>query len=288
MRMPSASIPQKTPPPPPPAHEAVIGDLRRPIPDAPAAGPVLTGLLAVATLGLLPAMLWPFRWSASVAAERKHYLALADWVRVNTGHPASAKLLRSAKALRAVPALSAVALGCGVALCALFVAAFIPLGPDAPLDCTYGFFAAGGETAFRGSHRLARYALTDLRRSMFLAWTGLLSLAYLGQWLQVQLHTRKVRNLLDAFNDVTLRDALAPVFLPPVGAGIRPLWSAVAVGMIVWGSALGPSRWRWPARCSGATRATPPRHSAPPWPRGCASWLRSARDRPVRPCRWCR
>jgi hypothetical protein len=114
----------------------------------------------------------------------------------------------------------------------------VPLGPDAPIDSTYRFLpAADGLFEFNSADPTVL-----LRQSVFIAWSGLLTIAYLCHWLQVQLHARDVRCLLDEFNTVALHDGLSPVFLQPIGTGIRPLWAIGAVLLILnsapWGVAM--------------------------------------------------
>ena len=45
------------------------------------AGPLLTLITAILTLGLLPLILWPMRWAEFVQSERRDLLDLANWWR---------------------------------------------------------------------------------------------------------------------------------------------------------------------------------------------------------------
>lgn len=208
------------------------------IPGSPGAGVVGTFLIGVLTFGLFPIIAWALRWSGYVAAERRHYHGVAEWLRQHSRHPSVGRFAERVAALRGRPVLSVLAVACSVLTITLFVAAFVPLGPDAPIEATYRFlprtdrlfdFNSGNPTVM-------------LRQSVFLAWSGLLAIAYFCHWLQVQLHARDVRRMLDEFNTVALHDGLSPVFLQPIGLGVRPLWAIGAVLLILnsapWGVAM--------------------------------------------------
>jgi hypothetical protein len=72
-----------------------------------------------------------------------------------------------------------------------------------------------------------------------IVWALGLSAAYFCQWLQVQLHARSVRKLLDVFNEVVIDEALAPVFLEPVGFAVGLLWLSAGVLLIALGAPWG-------------------------------------------------
>ena len=74
---------------------------------------------------------------------------------------------------------------------------------------------------------------------LYVAWSIGVSVAYLMQWVQVQLHARSVRRLLDVFNEVVIDEALAPVFLEPVGFAVGLLWLAAGVLLIAVGAPWG-------------------------------------------------
>lgn len=234
-------------------HAEVVHDLSRPIAGAPGGGVFTTLLLAVPTFGVLPMLLWPFRWAIYVSIERDQYMALAEWVRLHTRHPASARLVARADALRPNPLLSLLTGGGALGFIVLFMASLGGAYDLSLLASTYQFVRfEAGDVSFEQA----------MRHRVFLGWTALLAVAGFAHWLQVQLHARRVRRFLDVFNQIALDEALAPVYLPQLGVGVRPLWSLAAVGLILinalWGLPLmlaGAVQRRYTCRAGPTARA---------------------------------
>jgi hypothetical protein len=97
---------------------------------------------------------------------------------------------------------------------------------------------AGGMLMGSAFRALARHRPHGLDL-LLVAWGLGLSGAYFCQWLQVQLHARSVRKLLDSFNEVVIDEALAPVFLEPVGFAVGPLWLLAGVLLVAVGAPWG-------------------------------------------------
>lgn len=239
---------------------SLLRDLNHPVPDAPDAGILWTLILAVPTLGFLPALLWPLRLNAAIATERRQYLDLARWLRGQVRDARAVDRLEgAAMRVRAQPMLAMLSACFALAVGAMFITAWPgpTRGTSFLLDCTYRFPALS--LLQHPPSRLMFGAV--LRRSLFVAWAFGLSFCFTLQWLQVHLHAANVRRFLEQFNRVIVHEGLAPVFLPPV-AGLRPLWTIASVPLLcygaLWGLPLmlaGGLQRRYMRRASRAARA---------------------------------
>lgn len=199
-------------------------------PAGPRSPSLIVGLaLAFATFGLLPALLWPLRFARFAHRQKRDLLRLAKWVSLNAPHPATIRLSEAAAGVEFRSVLWVVALTCCAAMGTIY------LGMVAGLPDPRGAWDALFGSAFRG--------LSDYRGGgagvLFVAWSIGLCAAYILQWLQIQLHARSVRKLLDVFNEVVIDEALAPVFLEPVGFAVGLLWLAAGVLLIALGAPWG-------------------------------------------------
>jgi hypothetical protein len=216
--------------------DAVMRDLRAPIRDAPRAEVFTTFFAAVITFGLYPAIIWPLRFRQVIDAERARLGRLAQWLEARGGHPDAPRLRLAADAIRFRPLLYLI----GFAGCAAWALLFFALGgrlsPGHPLlmGSTWSFHPAlltDGNWLEQFLHNGRRAPLLVIRTALYAGWVAALSLAFVFHWLQVQLHAGSVRRFLDEFNKIAIHEGLSPVFLPPSGVGVRPMWVVGAVVM---------------------------------------------------------
>ena len=229
---------QKTSTPPSaaaPAHgpsaddgAALVRDLSAPV--EPRSPSLVVGLaLSFATFGIVPALLWPLRFAKFAHQQKRDLLRLAKWVSLNAPHPATKRLSEAAAGVEFRTILWVLALTCCAALGVVYLAVLpVTRGSPDPWDVLFG-------SAFRSLSRRHPRGFDVLH----VAWVLGLSAAYFCQWLQVQLHARSVRKLLDVFNEVVIDEALAPVFLEPVGFAVGLLWLGAGVLLFALGAPWG-------------------------------------------------
>ncbi len=226
------------------AAEVAIRDLRDPIRDAPRSEAFTTFFAAVITFGLYPAVMWPLRFRQVIDAERRRFGRLAQWLEARGRfdnlaagtHPVAPRLRISADAIRFRPFLYLI----GFASCAAWVLLFFACGGRlgshhsllmASTYSSHPALLADNNWAILFLHRGPYAPLWAVRDSLFAAWVAALSLAFVTHWAQVQLHAGSVRRFLDEFNKIAIDEGLSPVFLSPVGSGVRPMWVAGALVM---------------------------------------------------------
>jgi hypothetical protein len=234
--------------------EVVMRELRSPIRDAPRAEVFGTFFAAVLTFGLYPAVIWPLRFRQIIDAERVRLGRLAQWVEARGGHPDAPRLRLAADAIRFRPLLYLIGFAGCAAWALLFFAVGGRLSPGHPLlmGSTWSFhpvLLTEGNWFGHFVHSRGQAPLRVVRTALYAGWVAALSLAFLFHWLQVQLHARSVRRFLDEFNKIVIHEALSPVFLPPIGAGVRPMWVAGAV-LMAWMNA----PWGIPLMLTGSVQ----------------------------------
>jgi hypothetical protein len=207
----------------------------------------------------MPLLVWQTRLHLAVPQECKRYQAIAHWAKSDVTHPAAGKLEALAGEIRPHSSLSIIIVGCCLGVAALFATALAGSGGGLQmvLDSTY---------FFEGVNRLNYWSANpdaSLHRMLFIGWSLGLSAAYFCHWLQVQLHARQVRRFLTAFNTLAIHDGLAPIFLPPVGIGLRPLW-LLGMAPLIYFNAF----WGIPMMLAGAVQRR--------YARGSANWARAA------------
>ena len=227
-------------------------ELRAPIRDAPRAEVFGTFFAAVITFGLYPAVIWPLRFRQVIDAERMRLGRLAQWLESRDGfdgfdkltagrltaggHPDAPRLRLAADAIRFRPLLYLI----GFASCAAWIVLFFACGGtlfprhSLLIDSTYWFHPVllSDELWFRQFlHYRGHAPLRVVRTALYTGWVAALSLAFVAHWLQVQLHAGSVRRFLDGFNKIAIHEGLSPVFLLPVGSGLRPMWVLGAIVM---------------------------------------------------------
>lgn len=229
---------------------AALRALAEPVRHAPGAGVVWTLIVAIPTFGVLPGLWWALGWRKFVAVERRRYLALAEWVKFNASHPAADQLERRARAMGKGSPLLWIVMCC---LMATIVYGFV-IGQDNPkflLGYGYRWLNAPNAVFWTHPHN------ADGVEWLIWGWVFLVA-AYAVHWSQVQAYAARVRKFLDAFNTVALHDSLAPVFLQPIGSGIRPLWALAAFFLLLAGAP-----WGIPLMLAGAVQRRYTRHAGP-------------------------
>jgi len=166
-------------------------------------------------LGLVSFGLWPLlSWTASlrdyIRLEQQQLWHLAEWMRLQTGHPDAPKLRDAANAVRWRG---------GLATCALLWAA-LPLLIILPHlhDVGWGQWVMDGTYGFRRTH--AEGTAGEEAVVLFGLWTLGLSLAYAFHWMQVQFHAADVRRFVDRFNTIAAWEGVAPLTPRPIGIGV--------------------------------------------------------------------
>lgn len=219
-----------------PAEVAMRG-LRAPIRDAPRAGVFTAFVAAVITFGLYPAVIWPLRFRQVIDADRFRLGRLAQWLEARGSHPDAPRLRLAADAIRFRPLPYLI----GFVSCAAWALMFFAcggsfsLGHSMLLESTYSFHPAlieNTEWPRQFLHSGWRAPPHVLRTALYAGWVAALSLASITQYHQVQKHAGSVRRFLDQFNKIAIHEGLSPVFLPPLGSGVTPMWVVGAIVMV--------------------------------------------------------
>jgi zinc ribbon protein len=174
-------------------------------------GVVKTAIVSYITLGIAPLLIWPKRMRNFMSSEQQQLWLLADWLRLRTGKP-EAVALRDEAARDVGPGLPSRAAHCIIVTLAALV--FLQL-------VTNRFFDPGSLWSVVWSQRHHGPGIY----SRFLpAWSLLLTAGYLLYWLQICAHAKALENYVARFNALTAAEGIAPVIVPPVGAGLDLVW----------------------------------------------------------------
>ncbi|HWE92544.1 MAG TPA: hypothetical protein VG269_01100 [Tepidisphaeraceae bacterium] len=196
----------------------------------PSWGLVKTIVLGVPTFGLLPLLVWPFRFREYVTDEAEALQELAEWARARGRRPAAVGPLMAAAedtSFKTLPLIISM-------LLAIFVVGafflqftnFIPFTLDSLLGCTYYYTGAPPASPFGSRIHL-----------LYLAWCVALSLGYVLHWAQVRGHVADVTRFVARFNPVVEAEGLPPVRGRRLPVGIfRPLWVLAAIMLAVYGA----------------------------------------------------
>jgi hypothetical protein len=214
---------------------AVLQGLARPVHRKLSWSAPRTMVLGVLSFGLLPIVFLSKRFRQYQIVEQQQLWHLAEWLRQNTNHPEARALEDEAEALAPSPRVGLFASLCIVGLILLF---FTQLREgDA-----WAWMAMFDRTYLYPFHRLAHitYYRSDSSRAFlfFNTWTLALTAIYLGHWLRVQLHARRLRAWMERFNRIATAEGLAGVQPRMPGIGLRPIW--VAGGLV-----LAACGWLW-------------------------------------------
>ena len=210
-----------------------IRNLRPRVPGAPDGGVIAALFLGLLSFGILPALLWPFHFAGMVQRERANFMQLTQWVQLRFGQRDSARLQNALLRIRFRPLFYLLAgVSCGMLVLAFLFAVrtqAVPLTQETVVRSTYW-------------HVTVRNFAPSAYQTLFYAWSFYLSAAYLAHWAQVQLYARSVRRFLNEFNEIAMADALRPVYLRPLGVGLRPMWLVGAAILLTiqapWGIAM--------------------------------------------------
>jgi len=207
------------------------------------AGPVPAIIVAGLSFGLLPALLWPWRWATLTDRDRPFYRDLAQWWRRRVapadvgGLDALVAELRPRPILMVLPWLAA-----GFTL-ATTVLMLLVRHTDAHdllprlLDCTYQFDPQG--------HAWAHHLHLRLHQ----VWEWGLGFAFACQWYAVRSHTRAVGDLVRWTNRLAKDGNFRRVPNEAGRLGLGPLWVIGGVGLC-WMNAW----WAIPMVLAGAAQ----------------------------------
>ena len=215
-------------------------------------GVVATFVLGVASFGVLPLLRWTQHFHKFARLERQQLWHLAEWIRLQTGHPEAATLPDETTKIRWRGVIATTAIVWVVALVCVF-------GAESFVRGTGGTSPVQSLISWTYGHR---FATGKTRPDLFAVWTLCLFAAYAFHWLHVQLHAADVRRFVEKFNRVAEWEGVAPLTPPRVGIGLQPLWLIGAAGLIaagaVWGLPLmlaGAVQRRYISRTSSRLRA---------------------------------
>jgi hypothetical protein len=227
------------PPPADPPAVAVLHALARPIGQKPAAWTVVrSAFWAALTFGLWPLLTWLGGFRAYATAEQQQYLHLARWLRQNSAHPLARRLESDADELAPrswlwfVPVVAL--LGGVAAFAALFQDAHVPLRfkpwTHALLAGTYGHERVDPDWPFAYRHLADR---------LYAVWCVGVGVAYLAHFLQLHLHALDVRSFVNRFSQIAQAEGVHPVRADSLGLGLRPLWVAAGIALMMAGAPWG-------------------------------------------------
>lgn len=216
---------------------AVLYSLSRPMPDKGMWGLARTMLAGVLSFGLWPLFVWIKRFGDLARSESVQWEHLVEWLRLRSGHPESAELVRWIPKTERQSIFWVVPLLCGIGVVwGAFVLLHGQFSWAAVLGSTYRF----GQTPMRGTGSSAS-------RQLFMLWTIGLGVGYLVHWLNVVLHVRGTERLIGRINALARREGLGSVPVPAGGWGLRPMWLAAGAVLTVCGAG-----WGLPMMLAGA------------------------------------
>jgi hypothetical protein len=213
-------------------------------------GVLKTLLLGGLTFGVAPLIFWPKTFRRTATVEQQQLWHLGEWLRLRTGKPAATALRDSTAAMRFRPGLWATSMLLLAWVVVTFVMSIHPGERVVPalIGMTY---------QYRRGHFIWAQSAETTRR-VFVTWTGALSIAYLMQWLQVQVHAVELRRFVLRFNLIAAEEGLSPISPPVLGLGLYPLWLIGAIVM-VWCNAV----WGIPMMLAGAVQKMYTEYTSP-------------------------
>lgn len=208
----------------------VLRSLARPLAPRLAWGVFKTFTISLATFGVAPLLAWTKHLNDMIRYHRTQLWHLAEWTRLQTGHPDAAALAAAADAISTRRLLGVTVL-LWAGLAAALVAAQVA-GAESLLDPLIA-------TTYRFDLTPPQQALASSTGVAFIAWTLGLTSAYMLHWLRLQLHVADVRRFTEKFNRILEWEGVPPVASPRVGPGVRPMWIAGAILLAlinaIWG-----------------------------------------------------
>lgn len=198
-------------------------------------------VLAIVSLGVLPALLWPARFRRTADANRQALLELARWGRTRLNEADGERLLLAARRTRFYPSLFTLAMSGVVAAVGVVAWGLTKVSPAYDLaswviGLTYG-------AVWPRYHAIS----VETSLNVFAVWTLGLSVAYIAHLAQVHLYAWSLRKFLDEFNKLSIAEGYAPVLLEPIGFGFSP-WLLTCGGLMMLSGI-----WAIPMAFAGAT-----------------------------------
>jgi hypothetical protein len=223
---------------------AVLQALARPVHRKLSWSALRTVILGMISFGLVPILFLAKRFRQYVVLEQQQLWHLAEWLRQQAHHPDAAILQDEADALAESRGQNLLGSLGVVALVALF---FYGLRSEH----AWSWAAMFNHTYLYPFHRTATITYYRSPASnafeFFNLWTLALTVAYLGHWLQVQLHAWRIRAWIARFNQIVVAERLTPVKPRSPGIGLPIIW-------LIAGVILAACGWLWafPMMLAGA------------------------------------
>jgi hypothetical protein len=228
--------------------QAVLSGLERPARDSsgkPTWGNVgrpwgifKTFLVGPLTFGILPLLLWPWRFRYLASIEQQQYWHLGEWLRLRTNKPQATELRDQATRqldpgfwMSALPGLLALAT----------VAAFLNLWMShnfswsAFWQVTLGMSDMGSEPELRPYLQQMGLSIFDQTydyhpyQAFEKLCTALLTCGYAVHWFQICRRSGALDKFATQFNAVTATQGLAPIKIAGVGLGLQASWIITAL-----------------------------------------------------------
>lgn len=215
--------------------EGVLHSLSRSRLMRPPWGLVQTIVIAGLSFGIIPLLVWPRRFRNFVIIEQQQLWHLAEWMRLQSGHPAADDLCREAQAVRFRRIFWIISLALLSGIVAVFA---VQIGRndrfvEQLIASTYRYSSIGQNP--RVSDGLIS---SSLALQLFSIWTLGLSLAALCHWMQVRFHMIDVGRFVRRMNELTQEHGVTPAdppkfmldratTLPWLLAGILPFWFSI-------------------------------------------------------------
>lgn len=175
-------------------------------------------IAALFTLGLLPLVLWPGRWSEIIENERDDFVALAAWWRGRAAPLEARRMDDALQRLQPWPLLMSVPSIAFWCMTVVFGILVYNNGLDVDLlrGVTYGWDG--------GASHYASAAMAHLHQ----LWIGALLVGYGCQWTVVRWHRAAVIAFVGAVNRTA--GPSAPLrWQDKIGSGLSPLWVIAAI-----------------------------------------------------------
>ena len=207
------------------------------------ASPIPAALIAGVTFGLLPAVVWPWRWAAVLDRDRPFYRDLINWWRRRVAPADGAALdvvlaeFRPRPILMVLPWLAAGFTLATMALMLLVRHTDVQELLPRLMDCTYRFNPRRREWA------------APLHAQLHQVWEWGLGFAYACQWYAVRSHGRAVGDVVRWTNRLAKGSDFRRVPNETARLGLSPLWVVTGVGLC-WMNAW----WAVPMVLAGAAQ----------------------------------
>jgi hypothetical protein len=184
------------------------------------------------SFGVLPILSWVRGFHRFATAEQQQFLHLAQWVRINSGHPLARRLESDAAELRPRGFLTLLsvlsAIGTAIWIGAQFSNRFFD--PDVLFKSTYEV----------GRARLIFHApFFQHMTPIFQVWVYGLGAAYFLHLLQVYLHANDVKRFVARFNGIAQSEGINRVKADSIGMMAWPLWLLAGAAFIGAGAPWG-------------------------------------------------